>query len=103
MVLYLSKLSPHGVLIFNIVNRFLNLGPVLGNLARDAGLVSLVPTSAKLSKPTADIPPAVSDGPHRVDFGILANDSRKTVLPYRPDMPAWTDDFSNILSIIHWD
>ena len=35
---YLSKLRPHGVMAFNITNRYLNLEPVLGNLAVDAGL-----------------------------------------------------------------
>ena len=40
--LYLSKLSDHGVLIFHISNRYLDLQRVLGNAASDAGLVAFV-------------------------------------------------------------
>jgi hypothetical protein len=107
MLLYLSKLSPNGVLVFNITNRFLNLGPVLGNLARDAGLVGLVQDDSNVSEaeqaggryPSRWVVMARTES----DLGSLAHDSRWTVLPDRPDMPVWTDDFSNILSVITWD
>ena len=39
--LYLSRLQPGGVLLFHISNRYLDLEPVLGNLARDRGLACL--------------------------------------------------------------
>ena len=38
LALYRSKLRRDGVLAFHISNRFLELEPVLGDLARDAGL-----------------------------------------------------------------
>ena len=38
--LYLTKLAPDGVLVFNISNRHLVLEPVLGAIARAAGLVA---------------------------------------------------------------
>src|SRR5581483_12071620 len=38
--LYLSKLAPGGALLFNVSNRHLRLGPVLGAIARAAGLVA---------------------------------------------------------------
>ena len=37
----MSKLAPGGLLAFHISNQYLNLKPVLGDLARDAGLVAL--------------------------------------------------------------
>ena len=37
--LYMPKLEDSGVLIYHISNRFLEFRPLLGNLARDAGLV----------------------------------------------------------------
>ena len=36
--LYRSKLSPGGVLVFNLSNRYLDLDPVIGRQAADAGL-----------------------------------------------------------------
>jgi hypothetical protein len=36
--LYLSKLAPEGILIFNTTNRYVNLPPVLGDLAHERGL-----------------------------------------------------------------
>ena len=47
--LYLAKLKPGGILVFHTSNRYLDLNPVLGNLARDAGFVSLSSTDLKLS------------------------------------------------------
>jgi hypothetical protein len=40
--LYSRKLAPGGVLAIHISNRYLDLAPVIGNLARDAGLVGRV-------------------------------------------------------------
>src|SRR5207245_1864316 len=39
--LYKSCLSWDGVMIFNVTNRYLDLEPVLGDLAADAGLVCI--------------------------------------------------------------
>ena len=39
--IYLSKLSQHGLIAVHITNRFLDLAPVVGDLAADAGLASL--------------------------------------------------------------
>ena len=48
--LYLSKLADHGILAFHISNRYLNLKPVLGDLARDANLACLVQEDLKLDE-----------------------------------------------------
>jgi len=40
--LYLAKLSDHGLIAFNISNRYLDMRPVLGELAHDAALDSIV-------------------------------------------------------------
>jgi hypothetical protein len=81
MLLYLTKLSPNGILIFHISNRFVNLRPALGNLARDAGLVSLVPDDSNVVTEAEQ-----SDGKYpsrwvvmartQSDLGNLARDSR---------------------------
>lgn len=49
--LYLSKLAEDGVILINISNRYLDLRPVVADLARDAGL-------ATLSRADLDVSPA---------------------------------------------
>jgi len=107
VALYLKKLAPGGVLVFNLSNRYLRLLPVLGNLAADAGLAALFQEDLDVT------PELVRDGklPSRwvvmardpKDFGALARDPRWQILPPAPDRPVWTDDFSNILSVFRWE
>ena len=42
LLLYLAKLKENGILVFHISNRYLDLKPVLSNLAQNAGLIGLV-------------------------------------------------------------
>jgi len=104
--LYLSKLKAGGILVFHISNRYLDLQPVLGNLAGDAGLVARANFDLKMSdqdrknnkKPSAWVVMA-RQGQH---LGGLAQDTRWRTLPQRPGGNLWTDDFSNIWSVFTW-
>jgi len=104
--LYLAKLQPGGVLVFHISNRYLDLKPVLGNLARDAGVISLGASDLKLSdedvkmKKSASIWVVMARLP--ADLGGLVRDQRWRPLPVRPREALWTDDFSDILSVFNW-
>jgi SAM-dependent methyltransferase len=106
MSLYLSKLKEGGILVFHISNRYLDLKPVLGNLARDAGLVALSNFDMKLSdddrknKKLASAWAAMART--QTDLRGLARDQRWHSLPVRPGEALWTDDFSNILSVFNW-
>jgi hypothetical protein len=42
LAIYLENLAQDGLLAFHISNRYLDLGPVLGNLAADVGLVGFI-------------------------------------------------------------
>ena len=100
--LYLSRLAPGGVLAFHISNRHLNLTPVLARIAVASGL------EVRLQRPKGDpaAAPVVLSSWWMVmarsagDLGPVASDARWTT----PDVPAatplWTDDFSNILSVL---
>jgi len=104
--LYLAKLKPGGILVFHISNRYLDLKPVLGNLARDAGFISLGSSDLKLSdedlkkKKSASI--WVVMARTQADLRGLARDQRWHTLPVRPGDALWTDDFSDILSVFNW-
>ncbi len=103
--LYLRKLTPGGMLVLHISNRYVNLAPVLVNLATDAGLVGylrrdqVAPANAvadgwipsiwaALVRPSA--PPLV-----------IAKDDRWARFPEGHDAP-WTDDFSDLARAFHW-
>jgi len=104
--LYLAKLKPGGILVFHISNRFLDLKPVLGNLAREAGFISLSGLDLKLSDADLLKKKSASDwvvmARTQADLRGLAQDQRWQTLPVRPGDALWTDDFSNILSVFNW-
>lgn len=104
LALYLDKLTPGGVLAFHISNRYLDLHGVLAALAQDAGLTCVEDDDSDVSpeelregkfsswwvvmaRPTADLEALRSSG----DWRVLAA-ARGTRL--------WTDDYSNIVSIL---
>ena len=102
--LYLSKLDEDGVLIFNISNRFLDLRPLLGNLADDARLACLARDDLRISE--KDVREGKFGSQFLVmarrpaDFAELAALPGWEVVYRRPGIPVWTDQFSNILSVL---
>ncbi len=105
--LYVDKLSPNGLLAFNISNRHLDIEPVLGNLARDAGLIMLVQTddvrdAAEFAQGKQSSQWAVM-ARQTADFGPLANDPRWQPAREQPHAAVWTDDFASLVSVFRRD
>jgi hypothetical protein len=104
MRLYLRTLTPHGVLAFHITNRYLDLVPVVANLARDAGLVGFI--RADRNVPASQLAGGklpstwVAMARSTDDLRIISSDPRWKRLQANPNDPVWTDDFSNILSTL---
>jgi len=100
--LYLSKLEDTGILVFNITNRYVSAQPLLKSLAKDAGLVALYQDDGydwsigKFGSKWV----IMSRDPK--NFGDLRYDERWQDLTGWKTVPAWTDDFSNLLGIINW-
>ena len=100
-----SRLRPDGVLAFHISNRYLDLAPVLGAIARDTGL------DARVNYDGGVTPAEQRQGkqPSRwlmmtrtaEAMGPLASDTRWRAVQSAGTV-AWTDDFSNILSVFMW-
>jgi hypothetical protein len=108
LALYQNKLAPGGLIAFNITNRYLNLKPVLANMARAAQppLVCYAWLD-KVSKKEEEEGKRTSHwlvmAQRAEDLGPIAKDKERWVrLEGRPDAPLWTDDFSNILSVFRW-
>jgi hypothetical protein len=101
---YLQRLEPDGVLMFNITNRHLNLEPILGALARDAGLTALVGDDRQIDPADA----ARAKAPSRwvvmartpQDLGPLASDPRWQAPRIPEGTPVWTDDFASLVTAL---
>lgn len=99
--LYLSKLSPNGILAMHVSNRYMDLPAVLSSVA---GRISGI--NVALAKDTTAI-----NGFDKVASDVVFITKSDAALqpirvfPYIVDMPtpelrAWTDDFSNIIAAI---
>jgi spermidine synthase len=103
MALYVSKLAPGGVIAFHISNMHLTFSSVLARIAENAGLAVLWQAEAPTdgSWETGKFPSEwVILARDRRDFGPLASDHRWKIPVAASGTPLWTDDFSNILSVI---
>jgi hypothetical protein len=104
--LYLSKLKEGGLLAFNITNRYLDLRPVLGNLARHAALSCLVQADRRLTKEEEEDERKCSStwvimAREVKDLGRLVP-PRWQPLPGWPGEAVWTNDFSNVMAVCKW-
>ncbi|HZW33223.1 MAG TPA: fused MFS/spermidine synthase, partial [Isosphaeraceae bacterium] len=98
--LYRGKLAAGGVLVFNLSNRYLDLEPVMGRQAQDAGLVCRIQLDTTLSpeerhagkQPSIWAVMAASAD----DLEGLASDPRWRLPVLRPNSRAWTDDYSDL-------
>ena len=106
VALYLSKLAPGGMLAFHISNRYLNLEPVLANLAADLRLVALGFDDMSLT--AAEF----ATGREQAHWVVMARQAgdlagfqrriRWSPLEGDPRVGVWTDDFSSPLKVIQW-
>ncbi len=103
--LYLDRLEPGGVLLFHISNRHLDLAPVLGAHARDLALLAFESVDVREDE---DVERGIF-GSHWVLIARTPGDLGYipfvgwTPLLTPPQTRAWTDDFSNLLSVQRWN
>jgi spermidine synthase len=104
--LYMQKLAQAGLLAVHISNNHLDIEPVLANLAHDTGLVGLAQQDLRVTPVEARAGKTASHwvvlARRSYALHALQNDARWHTLAPRADRAVWTDDFSNILSIIKW-
>lgn len=95
-----EKLAADGILALHISNRYIDLEPVLGALAEDAGLVCRVRRDLELSPAEAragkqrSIWAVMAARP--ADFGPLADDPRWQPARRQAGLAVWRDDFSDL-------
>jgi spermidine synthase len=105
VALYLSKLKPRGVILFNISNEYLDLAPVLTTLVQSVGAAGrhqiFQPSPSEVAQgATASewMAIAASD----TDLAFLRSETRWQVMSPAVHATPWTDDFSNIFGAIRW-
>lgn len=107
--MYLDKLQPGGVLAFHISNQYLDLKPVLGNVAASLNLKAWVEEDQDLDggsgKIDADKGKTASVwvvmARKESDFGQLRkHDPGWGPLEADSQYPVWTDDYSNVVTLL---
>ena len=101
--LYLSKLAPDGLLVFHISNRHLNLSPVMADLAASRNLHCIGmydPAPYNIQGKDASVWIVMTREAN--DAGSLSTSSYARTLSGDSRRRIWTDDFSNILSVLSW-
>jgi hypothetical protein len=104
--LYLRNLTPGGLLVVHITNRYLDLAPQISRIAGDFGLHGVILDHARLQSPVE----------HWSRVALLCADAsaltHPTVMGTAGTTPqpvsssirgaAWTDDFANLFSAVAW-
>lgn len=104
MELYISKLSPDGVLALHVTNWYLDLVPVVANITSELGLAAAIRPDTELT-----------DEDHLmgkyISVWITVARTRAELAPLGPDwyplkavpwLRTWTDDYSDLMSVFRW-
>jgi hypothetical protein len=104
LALYRAKLREHGIIAFNVTNRYLDLEPVLGNLAHDARMACVAQQdrrSGNDGRPETDASDWVVMTRHATDLrAVAASDHGWRDCRRSPGARPWTDDYSNLLGAL---
>jgi SAM-dependent methyltransferase len=102
---YLRALAPDGVLAVHVSNRYLDLEPIVGELARDAGLRGLVGrdlSGAATREVAVTTSKWIALARDTTAFGTLPGMKGWTRLQSRGAVPLWTDDYTDVLAVVRW-
>jgi hypothetical protein len=104
--MYLDHLEPHGLLIMNISNRYVGLAPVIAATAERMHLstarwrdLEITPAELRLHKKRSDWVVLARD---RADLAPLLADSRWQPARTESGVHSWSDDYSDIISVLHF-
>ncbi len=106
LALYRRALTDDGVILVHISNRRLDLEPVVADLALDAGLYARVQNHSVDEARQDSVYDYESDwvilARRLEDFRGLASDTSWVELEPSSKRRPWTDDYSNLFSVIRW-
>jgi MFS family permease len=104
MAVYLKHLEPDGAIVFQATNRYIDIAPVVYELAKEHGMTAVL---------VSDEPPIIQDQRYWLSSTdqiiVTRNQAILQAAPVRegaeviqgkPDFPAFTDDYTNLLRIL---
>jgi predicted membrane-bound spermidine synthase len=100
--LYLDKLAPDGLLAIHVTNRYLDLQPFVGRLARERGLAGRFQSWPSRDGCGRYVTDWVVLARQEAQLGGIAGSRFWSPLDVPSATPLWTDDFSNLLAALHW-
>lgn len=105
--LYLSKLAPGGRILFHVSNKYLDLRPVIADLAMDSNLICfgvIFDSQAQRAAGGIGLDPSswVAVARRAEELGALTNNPHWQRLEGRARHEVWTDDYSNVLGALKW-
>jgi len=96
MALYLKHLQPNGILAFHVSNSYLNLAPVVRQLADVYGKKSALLSN----KSDTDEDETAADWVLVADEATLKRLPQGKPIKERPDLRLWTDDYSSLTQVL---
>lgn len=106
--MYLKKLKPTGLLAVHVSNRLLDLVPTVGQIARSLGVAAFVRHDPVRNNTAQEDREGKSGSTWVVvtrsvpALGPLTSDKRWVRYEHRTTGRPWTDDYSNVLSVLVW-
>ncbi len=103
MAIYLRKLSPHGIAVIHVSNRFLELASVVAGIAAANGAVARVNDGSDVVEKVSEylfVGTVVAVARNDADFGALAFSNYWPLKTPDLDQWVWTDDYSNVIGAI---
>ncbi|MFC1500684.1 fused MFS/spermidine synthase, partial [Candidatus Zixiibacteriota bacterium] len=104
--MYIERLSAGGLLAFHISNIYIDLEPVLGSISHSQGYTALIRTDDAISPDEQRRGRSASTwvvlASERDNLASFAGHPAWRELRTDRDARIWTDDYSNLLSVIHW-
>ena len=104
--LYLRKTSDRGMLLIHISNRYMDLAPVLDRLAKELNLTAHIQNDFNLTEESS------AEGKSASRWILLARDRRVVerftkeprwrALDGQLGGDLWTDEYSDVLKVLHW-
>jgi SAM-dependent methyltransferase len=101
---YLSKLSPGGVLLFHVSNRYLDVEKLVEALAFNAGLVAFrrIDEAGGLAAEGKASTNHVIVARRIEDLGSIPQLPGWQQINQAPGIRVWTDDYSSLLELVRW-